>query len=147
MNYLYLVDNTCYYLDKGGNIYKLLFTSSTLHFGKIADFSLFLKEMYRYLKKKKIISAFFEKKITCIVNDLYTNVDISTLKDALERLNFKPDFKKEKDILSNINSINYVESNKYYYVVYYNNMYNQQICKFFEKDFFLDKKELFRFII
>lgn len=146
-NKLFLVDNVCYYEKMPSKkFYKIIYSKDVLKYGKVADSKKFIHETNDLLSKKKLINIFVTQNISIIVNDNYTKEDINTLKDCLEKLNFKVvNIKKESEIL-NLEKYDYISFNKEYICLYYNNVYREPTLRFIEKNFFLKEADLIKYL-
>lgn len=146
-NKLFLVDNVCYYKKMPSEkLYKIIYSKDVLKYGKVADSKKFIHETNSLLSKKKLINIFVNQNLSIIINDNYTKEDINALKDCLEKLNFKiVNIQKESEAL-NLEKYDYISFNKEYICLYYNNIYKEPTLKFIEKNFFLNERDLIKYI-
>ena len=147
MNYLYIVDNCCYYVTKNRQFYKFTFTSSIFKNGRIDKTKAFYKELYHFLQKNKLINILFNKKITVIINPLYNQIDKEMIKEQLEKMNYYSiDINYSMDIL-NTKTINYLEINRESIFIYFMNKYGEFRYQYIPLDFFQSVKLLTDYIV
>ncbi len=146
MNYLYLVDNICYYKANKNNIYTVKYDDNVLLRGKVNNEKEFYKETYLFLKKNNLINIFLSQKVTVVTNPLYTDLDKKNLKEILEKLNYTNIYFISINELLDLKETNYIEYNQEYIFLYYLNEFNQFSYKYIPNNFFPTLSEQFKFI-
>jgi hypothetical protein len=146
MNYLYIVDNKCYYKDKNGKIHEINYTRYTFVNGHLNDEKNFYLETYNYLHNHHLVNIFLNKKVTLIHNPMMLNPEIEIIKNNLEKMNYSKTNVINQISLLELETTNYLEINKDYSILYYQDKYKQEKYKFLPSDFYLTKEEYYQYI-
>lgn len=110
---MYLLNDSIYYLKKdNANIIKFSIPKNILKYGKINNIKSFEKYFKKMLEENNLTKIITNGNIKIIINEMYSQVDKSLLKEICKELNFnKIIFIDEREIIKDF-------KNKVYLIIY-----------------------------
>lgn len=147
-NLLYMTDDIIYLKNKKKkNIIKYKINKNIIKFGKVYNIEKFLKEYSTFLNKNHLNNNLFGDTIKIIINSHYTPADITVLKSAMEKLNYRKIIFENESKRYKLNSTKaFLNIQDNYIILSFIDEYKKIKSMLIPTDFFVTLKDLLSYI-